>query len=477
MSIHAKEIVMSKPGVRSGSSSSTDSSLTENIPSSSGHSQEISIDTPKKVRNRTKYNDILVPDFNDRVELSLQVIPIIKMRLAGKEPNPKNVFEVIRNWIEEQEMRMAVQAGILVQPAVKDAAPAPESGSKVATTIDSPLLLAYLTHALTIPSIIADEVRYFEISDSSSSKEAETAGVMANDVWNAQIVAKKKALGDMVAKVEEWFSISPEPLTYQQMNHRDQLRSFEPLSKEDKETRDEARSKVRGFQPVSDYREDAAVAWATEKRFSAAKQTAHRQMSEHTERERILMQKRLGILPISATRQEGLLAKAGGLVGIGKWQNDFETEILEVDKESIYADYPVKKFKPKPSRARLDPDLKRTDYPDYQAVTYPERRTKAVAVLEDAVPKRFFAHSVFTKDPELVDIFKSRLEKDKAEYSDKSKDSNFTTARYKQLMELDKDKSVEERVKCLQTIEDREKAHAEQEGRELTEVFSRLAIK
>lgn len=435
------------------------------------------LDTPQKVRNRTKYNDILEPDFNDRVLISSQVIRIIKNRLNGKEPNAKNVFEVIKNWIEEQEMSMAIKAGILPKPVVQEAAPAPESGPKGVTNIDSPLLLAYLTHALTIPSIIADEVRFFDISENSSQNEAEAAGAKANEVWNVQIAAKKKATGDIIANVEEWFSVSPDALTYAQMRERDQLRSFEALSNEDRKTRDAARSRVRGYQPVSEYNQDAAVAVATEKRFKSEKKTAHRQMSEHTEKERILMQKRLGTLPISATRQEGLLAKAGGLVGIGKWQNDFETEILEVDKRPIYADYPATKFKPKPSRARLDPEFRRTDYPDYQAVTNPERRTKAVDVLEEAVPKRYFAHSVITQDPELVTMFKSRLEKDKAEYSDKNKDKHLTPARYTQLMNLDKDKAIEERVKALEAIEKREIAYAKERESDLTAVFSKLSLK
>lgn len=384
------------------------------------------VETPKKARNRTKH-ELLDAEHEEREHIAAQVIQAIKIKLGAKEASSDNVKAIIIAWRDEILTVKKMAGGHKLEPVSKDVA----KEGKFAE-IKSPLLLAFLTHATRVPSAIAYEVRFLGISDKSTQSEAEQAGKMANQAWMAIEAERMKRLQEidkqLAANVQSWQKDVPACLTDEQIKERDRLREFKPEREEERQSREAAIARVNGFPAIVERNRQAAVSRATEKRLKQSKQKLVRQMAEHPEEERELMQLRYGVLPISASRQEGVLFKAAGKLGIGCWQNDFET-----DPEKLYEDYHYKDAKP--HRAVLDHDQK--------GVTWPERKQQTQAIATVQMPKRVYAQSKVKEDPSLTILYKARLERDK---------SKFKAQESKDLMELDSKAEVDALAASLKRV-------------------------
>ncbi|MGD9591558.1 MAG: hypothetical protein AB7V32_03465 [Candidatus Berkiella sp.] len=355
--------------------------------------------------NKTAYDEVLMSKFQEKQPIAQEVFKTIKEKLGGKPASTENVYHIIKQWYGELKREQAINAGIIETKAAPNV-PEQQSQHQEAPpkAVPPKLLLAYLKHALMVPSAIAEAVRFYGLSEKSTEGQAKAVGELANQAWGKVEAVKNDRLaelykGQRLEDVKAWLRDAPIALTYQQMKERDDLRQFKPEQPEDSKVREKALSVVHGYGPVLAQREKMAVARATEKRLG--EKGVQRRMAEHQESERVLMQQRYGILPISTSRQDGVLNKAVAMAGFGRWQNDFE-----IDLEKYYVDYPADEYNPIPRRARLAEDQLKTP-------TYPERRKAAKNLLEEKVPKRYFAHGVLTKDPKLAQEFKKRLEEDK----------------------------------------------------------------
>ncbi len=307
------------------------------------------------VRKQTHYM-LASENYAEREQIALQVIQILKMKLGDNIATKENVLATLNEWREEVKKSQKKAAGRLIEEPEKavQAAQAPQSEapnkqqiSEAIKRINQKYLLAYLSHACKVPSAIAYEVNFFGINKDMPPQAAQAAGKLAHKAWDEIESEKKKRLEAITSTsftdhLTQWMGLIPAPLSYEELKEKSEKRNFD--INETKEQRKHGRSLVNGFDPVYELNKKVAVALDTARRFrKEAKVDITRQFLEHAESTRVEMQLKLGLLPISHTRQPTWWSKTKSMVVGADYQREFEPDRVRLEKGQEKMSFPERR--------------------------------------------------------------------------------------------------------------------------------------
>lgn len=295
--------------------------------------------------------------FQHKAALAKKVLNELKNKLGETPATKELVWKYAKEWLDEIEASQKIASGISKGEIKKLSIP---------ENIQSPQLKAYLEFILRpklkILDAITAEIRRLQVGDEPGNQKLLEA--ILHDVKEEQIkIEKEREIRlvqiaphkDFVAKVIAWFENIPASLTYTEMRERDELRAFEPLTEESESKRGKAISRVEGYGPRVQQRDQKAISFSFAKTQRKEKKTVEKQMGELSERMRLENQNDLGIFPQSISRKP-ILTAATSLLSGPIYEKEFRSARLEegsspeFPKRKLHAQAQAKDFVPRHQR-------------------------------------------------------------------------------------------------------------------------------
>tara|TARA_R110002110_G_scaffold119309_2_gene293741 strand:- start:26855 stop:28081 length:1227 start_codon:yes stop_codon:yes gene_type:complete len=230
----------------------------------------------------------------------------------------------------------------LIRFEIKDKAVTPENvkhAMQALTAEVSPgklfsTFMNHCAHSSFVLDAIVYEVRHAKKNTELTEEDVEIANGVWRQVEEQRYKRLKQKVTDIMAKVEKWHDIIPQPLTDKEMVERERLNPFEPG--EDKEYRAERRRLVPGHAASLKQIQDRAVAREAASSYARAKQPLHKQHCELGDQERLEMQFKLGIHPFSKSRQGYGELVLNTVTGNQSWLSKFEGAQLDPDLPVLF---------------------------------------------------------------------------------------------------------------------------------------------
>lgn len=270
-------------------------------------------------------------EFNSHQQTMNAFKQALVVALNDKPITADNVEATLKNWLEQREQHYGLkpiaessEGATSIERLKPELLTDPLLGSFIQRYLRSPFLRTQLTEAL----------RFLKVDTALTEDDVKAASRQWDVVQNSRIQRFEEKVRGGTKTVEEWNRVIPNALTYEQMSERERLNPYK--EDEEKDYRSERRRQVPGNRDCLSYMKQKEVAKDTAGRFRSEKKVLPKQHHELPEAIRLEMQQKLGIVPVSRSREGMASAVIGAVVGTRTWQTKFEGAMFDPELPTLF---------------------------------------------------------------------------------------------------------------------------------------------
>lgn len=293
----------------------------------------------KQIQQLSSYQ-ILAQSFEQRQKDVQEYLQLIRVGLQDKPVTIENVAVVLKKWLEEFKLADKIASGQISSASIAQSSMSSES-SGIPLPNKSGAFHAFLTHCLISKSIlekITHEVRYSKPSEQLTEEDVKTALLLWDQIDRERYARLESHFRSVIPKVEEWKSLIPQALTYEEMQERERTNPRPYHAEETKRDRRERRMHISGFEPCLQQLKQGSVVQNLAERSRKEKTPVIKQHCELLDHQRLEMQYELGIRPFSKNRQGYGTLAFSLITGHDVWQTEFVGAKLDSDLPPIFPD-------------------------------------------------------------------------------------------------------------------------------------------
>ncbi|MCS5708438.1 hypothetical protein CC99x_005905 [Candidatus Berkiella cookevillensis] len=293
----------------------------------------------KQIQQLSSYQ-LLAQAFEEKQNKVQNYLERIRAGLQDKPITMENIVPLLRKWVYELQLADKLASGqTLAGNIVSDSMESKLNSEALSNKISS--FHAFLLHCLlskTILEKITHEVRYSKPAEQLTEDDIKTAIQLWDKIDKERYARLGSHFSASISKVEEWKSLMPQALSYEEMQERESTNPYPYQSDESQQDRRERRKHISGFEPCLKQLKQASVVQNLAERSRKEKIPVEKQHCELSDPQRLEMQFKLGIRPFSKSRQGYASLAFNMLTGNEAWLTDFEGAKLDSELPVIFPD-------------------------------------------------------------------------------------------------------------------------------------------